>query len=150
MRRAPFVLVATAAGLAGVLTFHPRKASFSAAPATQPATSPTTAAPAGAGSAPTAVPAGGARSALGSLVQYGYGELAANVTVSGKKITGISVPKLLTADSYSQQLAVQVIPMLRHEVLSAQSANVQTISGATYTSLAYFRSVQLALNQLHV
>jgi uncharacterized protein with FMN-binding domain len=40
--------------------------------------------------------------------------------------------------------------MLKSEVLSAQSANVNTISGATYTSQAYLASLQSALDRLHV
>ena len=88
--------------------------------------------------------------ATGNNEQYGYGELAVRVTVSGGKITGLQVVGLQTAESYSQQLAVQVIPYLRRQVLSAQSAKIQGITGATYTSEAYSVSVQSALDRLHV
>jgi uncharacterized protein with FMN-binding domain len=59
------------------------------------------------------------------------------------------VPLLKTAEPYSQQLASQVIPMLRNEVLSAQSTSINAVSGATYTSQAYAASVQAALDKLH-
>ncbi len=85
----------------------------------------------------------------GPVVPYGYGELSTRVTVSHGRITGITVPVLKTAEQYSQQLAAQVIPMLRNEVLSAQSAGIQAVSGATYTSEAYARSVQAALDKAH-
>jgi uncharacterized protein with FMN-binding domain len=99
--------------------------------------------------APGSAAAGGVRSATGAVEQYGYGQMAVSVTVSGSKITQIAVAQLQTAESYSQQLAQQVIPMLRGEVLSAQSAQISAVSGATYTSQAYAASVQSALDKLH-
>lgn len=88
-------------------------------------------------------------SAVGAAAQYGYGVISVKVTVSGSKITDISVANLQTAESYSQQIANQVIPMLRSEILKAQSLKVYAISGATYTSDAYAQSVQSALTKLH-
>lgn len=162
-RKAPIVLTVTAAGLAGILSFHVRKpasSSLVAPPTTGPSTTSPTTAPKSSSpthsqtSAPTTAPTttvpSGTRSASGPAVQYGYGQLGVRVTVSGKKITDVSLVSLATAESYSQQLAQQAIPQLRQEVLSAQSANVQMISGATYTSEAYLHSVQSALNTLKV
>jgi len=60
------------------------------------------------------------------------------------------VANLQTAESYSQQLAQQAVPMLQSEVLSAQSAQISAISGATYTSQGYAASVQSALDQLGI
>jgi uncharacterized protein with FMN-binding domain len=89
-------------------------------------------------------------SAVGTNEQYGYGELSVKVSVKGHRIMDVTVVGLQTAEQYSQSLAQQVIPMLKSEVLSAQSANVNTISGATYTSQAYLASLQSALDRLHV
>jgi uncharacterized protein with FMN-binding domain len=83
-------------------------------------------------------------------VNYGYGELATRVAISGGRITAVSVPVLKTAEQFSQELADRSIPVLRHEVLAAQSAHIQAVSGATYTSDAYARSVQAALDKAHV
>ncbi|MST33143.1 FMN-binding protein [Acidimicrobiaceae bacterium USS-CC1] len=159
MRRSPIVIAATLAGVAGVLTFHTKKpATIVSAPASgssSTTTPPATSAPAsgsgstsGAGSSTTA-PAGGTRSATGKTIPYGYGELAVKVTVNGSKITNLKIVTLATAEAYSQQLAQQVIPMLQHEVMQAQSARIQGIAGATYTSEAYAQSVQAALDTLH-
>ena len=93
---------------------------------------------------------GGTRTALGNSEQYGYGALAVKVTCAAGRITDVSVASLQTAEQYSQSLAQQVIPMLRNEVLSAQSARINGISGATYTSEAYAYSVQSALDALGV
>ena len=98
---------------------------------------------------PTTTAPTGKASATGPVEQYGYGELSVKVTVSGGRITNVSVPKLLVAESYSQQLAQQVVPMLRSQVLQAQNANINGVSGATYTSEAYAMSLQAALKQLH-
>lgn len=87
--------------------------------------------------------------ATGPTEQYGYGQLAVAVTVSGGRITNVTVPTIQVADSYSGSIASQVIPMLRSQVLSAQSANIQGVSGATYTSEAYAMSLQAALTTLH-
>jgi len=90
------------------------------------------------------------RSAVGASEQYGYGALSVRVTVRGNQIEDVQVNRLQTAEQYSQQLATQVIPMLHSEVLSAQSARINSISGASYTSQAYALSVQSALDKLHV
>ena len=88
-------------------------------------------------------------SAIGAAAQYGYGVISVKVTITGSKITDLSIANLQTAESYSQQLANQVIPTLRGEILKAQSLKVYGISGATYTSDAYAQSVQSALTKLH-
>jgi len=153
MKRAPWLVVAgTVAGFLGVLGLH--KTSGPAALAssgTQPGSRASHAA--GPGRARTrATPAGtgaAAGTTPGALENYGYGELAVRVTISGGRITGIAVPVLRTAEQYSQQLAVQVIPTLRGEVMAAQSARINAVSGATYTSQAYALSVQAALDKAH-
>ena len=88
-------------------------------------------------------------SATGPTEQYGYGELAVTVTVNGNRITNAAVPTLQTAEPYSQQLAQQVIPMLKSQVLAADGPSINGVSGATYTSQAYATSVQGALDKLH-
>jgi len=148
MKRAPLLVFAgTAAGFIGVLSFHSR-------PATLTLTS------GGTGSSPAETPAampgnhgvvgpGAVRSAVGANEQFGYGILDVRVTVSGSRITDVSVPTLEVAEYTSQQICAQAIPMLRSEVLTAQSARIDAISGATYTSEAYAASLQAALDALH-
>lgn len=167
------MLGATAAGVAAVLSFHSRSqllasaaakgagpAHHGASPATAPkSTTPTTAGRTGStppgGSTVTSSPpttAAGtavARTAVGKLENYGYGHLAVQVTVQGSKLTSLSVRTLATAEPYSQQLAVQVLPLLRQQAEKVQSAKIYGISGATYTSEAYALSLQSALDKLH-
>ncbi|MGI8450553.1 MAG: FMN-binding protein [Streptosporangiaceae bacterium] len=158
MKGAPWlVLVGTVAGFLGVVGLHksaPAVALGGAArqPAGQgvsaPARSPSATPPA-TGSGAATGPGNVNATTSGAMEQYGYGELTARVTISGGGITTVTVPVLRTAEQYSQQLAAQVIPMLRHEVLTAQSASINAVSGATYTSQAYAQSVQAALDKAH-
>jgi len=162
MKRAAWYLVAgTVAGFAGVLGLH-----RAAAPAAQPAaagtggTGSTRASQPGPSAAPSqasrtgqpsqAAAGGGAHTATGSTVHFGYGEIAVSVTVSGSRITNVTVPLLQTLDPTSQQLSDQAIPMLKSQVLAADSAHIDGVSGATFTSQAYENSVQAALDKLHL
>lgn len=155
MKRAPlYVLAGTVAGFAGVLGFHSRPGS----PATavgRPAAGRSSggsgqATPRPAAQGPSASPTGPVHAATGRLEQYGYGQLAVRVTLRGNRITGVSVPTIQTAEPYSQQLASQVIPTLRSQVLAGQTAHINGVSGATYTSEAYAMSLQSALDKLHL
>ena len=158
MRKTPIMLVSTAAGLAGVIAFHPSGAGSlkpAAAPtsASQPTPS-TTISSSGTQSSSTQssrtqAASAAQASALGTDEQYGYGALAVRVTVSGARIVDLAVGSLQTAEPYSQSIAQQVIPLLRSEVLAAQGIKIDAISGATYTSEAYAYSVQSALDALH-
>lgn len=158
MKRAPlFVSAGTIAGLTGVLFFHTHQTSSSlgALSGTGPGrTASNSQAKSGGDSgsqhnAASQIPGGSTpRTATGPTEQYGYGELAVSVTVRSGKITNVGVPLIQAAEQYSQQLAAQVIPMLRNEVLSAQSAQINGVSGATYTSQAYAMSLQAALDKL--
>jgi FMN-binding domain len=155
MKRAAWYVVAgTVAGFVVVVDAHghARTPPIVVHPAAQgPSMSPAAAAPGPASSASPG-PVGSAdpaRKVSGVLEQYGYGELAVTVTVRGNRITDVTVPVLRTAEPYSQQLAVQVLPMLKREVLAAHSARIDAISGATYTSQAYADSIQSALDKLH-
>ena len=156
MRRGPLLVAASASGLVGVIVLQAGRspsllagpagrAPRQAAPTTSTPSSPTTTQPSG------SQPSGSTteRTAVGAIEQYGYGELTVKVTVKGARITDITVPELQTAEPYSQSLAQQVIPMLRGEVLAAQSAQISGVSGATYTSEAYAYSLQAALDSLH-
>jgi len=155
MKRAPWLVVAGAvAGFLGVVGLHKTAAPAAlASQGTKPAGQASHSAARGparqAGRRSAAAGPAAAVATLGALERYGYGELAARVSISGGRITGITVPVLRTAEQYSQQLAVQVIPTLRSEVLAAQSARINAVSGATYTSQAYALSVQSALDKAH-
>jgi len=70
------------------------------------------------------------------------------VTVSNGKITDVQALQLPNQDGRSYQISQTVEPMLRQQVLQAQSGNISGVSGATYTSTGYYESLQSALSQL--
>ncbi len=149
MKRAPLLVFAGAvAGFAGVLGFHSRQTPPTSPPAASPreASGPSSGAPTG---SPTPAGPVAGHSAVGPSVQFGYGVLDVKVTLSGSRITDVSVPLLQTAEPTSQQISTEAAAMLRAEALSAQSGRIDAISGATYTSEAYIQSLQAALDKLH-
>jgi uncharacterized protein with FMN-binding domain len=115
-------------------------------PATTPATTPTPTTRAT--TPPTTIPAA-PRSANGSAVNYHFGVLSVSVTVTGGKITQVGIASLNDGgNSRSQSIDQQSIPVLEQQALQAQSANIQGVSGASYTSAGFIQSLQSALSQL--
>jgi uncharacterized protein with FMN-binding domain len=83
----------------------------------------------------------------GPAVQTPYGVVQVAVKVAGRHITAVTLPRLTAFDSTSQMINSQAAPLLVQETLAAQSAHIDTISGATYTSDGYLQSLQAALNK---
>ncbi len=177
MRRAPMVIGATVVGLIGVLTFHTKSAplalgSLSGASAPQGPTTTTAGSSAGThASGASSPPKSGShtststvpvpttttttsapsatRTATGSAVNYHWGVLSVSVSVSGKKITKVSIASLNDGGNFrSQSIDQQSIPILEHQALQAQNANIQGVSGASYTSAGFQQSLQSALGKL--
>ena len=82
----------------------------------------------------------------GPAIDYYFGTAQVQVTLVNGAITDVTTLQLPT-EGRSGWISQQVEPMLRSEVLSAQSAQINLIGGATYTSDAYQRSLQAALDQ---
>lgn len=85
----------------------------------------------------------------GAVEQTPYGDVQVSVTINRGKITEVRALKLTDDGGRSVQISNRAAPMLRSEVLGAQSANVDSISGATYTSEGYLTSLQAALDGAH-
>lgn len=169
MRRAPIVLVGTAAGLAGVLLFHPRSTgpslstlpaasggttgSGASAPNAKSGASANSSGPAGSGDSSSSSSTGTSGSAttttyIGTAVTYGYGVLSVRITVSGRKLTKVGIASLTDGSNFrSQSIDQQAIPVLEKQALTAQGAKIQGVSGASYTSEGFARSLQSALGK---
>jgi uncharacterized protein with FMN-binding domain len=76
-----------------------------------------------------------------------YGPVQVRVVYSNGKIVDVAALQMPTAESRSVQIAQRSAPILRSEALSAQSAQINTVSGATYTSKAYNASLQSAIDK---
>ena len=87
------------------------------------------------------------KSYLGQAVQTQYGVVQVKLTVSGTKITNVSFTQLTAYDGRSQEINSQAAPILLQETLTAQSAQIDTVSGASYTTDGYVQSLQSALDQ---
>ena len=162
------MLAGTLAGLVGVLVFHttPSRSGFAtvagasgssgpaagASPkASPPASAGNSSATAGASPKPTAAShqASATRTAVGAGVNYNYGVLSVRVTVSGKKIVKVGIASLDDGGDFrSQSIDQQSIPILEQEAMQAQNANIQGVSGASYTSAGFVQSLQSALHSL--
>lgn len=82
----------------------------------------------------------------GAVVQTRFGAVQVRITVKAGAITDVTAIRLTDDDRKSIQISNRAAPLLRSEVLAAQSADVQTISGATVTSDAYLTSLQAAID----
>ena len=156
MRRALLALVSTVAGLVLLLTFktQPLTAPLAAAgplattggasgsrAATTPATTPAKA-PAATSAAP--------RTYTGSTSQTPYGPVQVQITVAAGKLTAVTPVQLPNGNGYDQQVDTIAVPYLAQEALTAQSAHIDSVSGATYTSNGYTASLQSALDAAHL
>ena len=94
---------------------------------------------------PTPAPATTSGTVDGPTVGTRFGPVQVEVTIKNGKITDVTALQL-PSGGRSGQISRVVEPMLSSEVLSAQNANIDGVSGATYTSEAYARSLQAALD----
>lgn len=159
-RRGLVAIVSTTIGLAFVFSFKtpdattivPSDGTSTGARIADPTVRP------GATAVPGATPAAGTTAApaqagtltdgtvTGQLEETRFGPVQVQVTISGGRITEVTALQL-PSGGRSGRISSFAEPALRSEALSAQSANIDIVSGATYTSDAYAASLQSALDQ---
>ena len=136
--------VAIAGNSGAIKAKHASKANGSAA--TPPAQTTTTAAapkpkPKPKPAAPTT------KTVVGSLVSDPYGQMQVKMTVKNGRITNVGFTSFVANDSQSMSIDQYAAPILIHESIAAQSAHIQGVSGATYTSNEYMQSLQAAIDK---
>ena len=172
MRRVILAIVATAIGLVFLLSFKTHTQSALGTPAAALGT-PTPGGGAGSASASTAPSAGSASAApgnktsakkggsasatpstatasktvTGEAIDTIYGPVQVKITVKGGKITAVTAVQYPEESPRDYQINSFAIPALNQEALQASSANIDSISGATYTSQGYIGSLQNAVDQ---
>ncbi|MFI7311417.1 FMN-binding protein [Streptomyces hygroscopicus] len=99
----------------------------------------------GAGGGAGAGAGAGARTVVGDAVQTQYGPVQVSLTVSGGKITAAQAVRTPDSGPRSAQIAKDSVPKLNQQAVAA--AKVDTVSGATYTSEGYAKSLQSALDK---
>ncbi|MDQ0388805.1 uncharacterized protein with FMN-binding domain [Streptomyces sp. DSM 42143] len=88
----------------------------------------------------------GTRTLTGSVAQTQYGPVQVRVTVSGGKITGAEAVRA-PEGGQSDQVTADAVPELNRAAVAAGSADIDAVSGATYTSAGYKQSLQSALDK---
>ena len=163
MRRVILAICATAVALVLLLSFksHTQSVTTASSPAAalgspSPGT-PTASSSAGAGSA-SRVPAktspaktspvsGAAKTVTGAAWPTIYGPVQVRITVSGGRITAAAATEYPTGTSRDVQINLFAIPQLNSEAVAAGNAQIDAVSGATYTSQGYLGSLQNALDK---
>lgn len=82
----------------------------------------------------------------GAVVSTQYGDVQVEVTITGGKITDVQALQFPNQEPRDQQINADALPRLQAQVISAQSANIDGVSGATFTTQGYIGSLQSALD----
>lgn len=158
MIRPPAILASaiaiTAIGTIGVNLYAQDQAAQNASNTAGGSTTPSNAPSASTGSTTAPTTPTGSKTASGAsdgtfqgdLVNTRYGTVQVSAVISNGKITDVIANKLTDNERKSVQISNQAAPILKAEVLKAQTSKVSNVSGATYTSSAYLHSLQGALD----
>jgi uncharacterized protein with FMN-binding domain len=90
---------------------------------------------------------GAATTVTGSVASTRWGPVQVSITVTDGKVTVVDVPQYPTGNGKDRQINASALPILTKETLSAQSADIDMVSGATVTSKGYVQSLQSAIDQ---
>jgi len=91
-----------------------------------------------------------ASTVTGSVAQTQWGPVQVQLTVSGGKITKVSVLQYPSGNGKDAEINSYALPILVQETVDAQSASIDMVSGATVTSGGYLQSLQSALDQANL
>jgi uncharacterized protein with FMN-binding domain len=147
MRRVILAIISTVTGLVMLLSFktHGEVTPITAAATTAPpaAASGTTGTDSTGSTGSTAA----AKTVTGDSVDTRWGPVQVQVTITGGKVTAAEAVVYPQENPRDQQINAYAIPALNAEAVQAGNANIDTISGATYTSTGYIGSLQSALDK---
>jgi uncharacterized protein with FMN-binding domain len=141
LRRIVLASAATVSGMVMLLSLKPHASPQAALSLPAPSASAGASASSGTGSATT-----GTRTVTGDTIQTRWGPVQVRITIKDGKLTEVTAVAYPTDNPRDQEINSYALPRLRSEALQAQSANIDTVSGATYTSDGYRQSLQSALD----
>lgn len=157
MRRVALALFSTITGLVILLDFKthsPTAASTSVAAGTAGTTgtdgttgSTSGSAPATGSASSSTASGSGTKTVTGDSVDTRWGPVQVQITVTNGKVTKANAVVYPTENPRDQQINAYAIPALNKEAVSAGSAQIDMISGATVTSTGYLGSLQSALDK---
>ena len=135
-------------GIIALMRFHPAAAGTINVASSTPTTDTSTTPAVDTTSTTPATTTGAYKdgSYTGTAVQNEYGAVQVKAVISGAKITDVVFLQLPNDQQHSVEVSAMAKPQLKQETLTAQSARVDIVSGATSTSQSYAQSLQAALN----
>ena len=154
MKRAAGVTALTIVGVAWILNYKvaphqltpvavvPPTPEAEASPSISPSATPRP--------SPTPTPVAPSGTFTGADVPNRFGDVVVRIVLSRGNMTDVQAVTLPTDRAESAYISQQAGPLLRSEALQAQSANIDIISGATYTSESYAQSLESALKKAHL
>jgi len=158
VRRIVVALMGTLSGLIMLFSYHTSLAGGGAL-AVPASTGTSTTTPSGgtssggtSGSSGTGGSSGtaAAGTVTGDTAQTRWGPVQVQITVTGGKITDVTAVQYPNGNGRDQQINSYALPVLAQEALSAQSAQIDHVSGATVTSDGYVQSLQSAIDQANL
>jgi uncharacterized protein with FMN-binding domain len=153
MRRIVLWLASTVTIVVLLFGYHTSTNKTSAAVVTSSASSPTTTSSSepSSSSSSTSSSSGSSSTKIktytGSVAQTSWGPVQVQITVQGDKITKVTVLQQPNGNHKDAEINSYALPILVQDTLSAQSAQIDMVSGATVTSDGYITSLQSALDQ---
>jgi uncharacterized protein with FMN-binding domain len=167
MRRALLAIFGTIAGLVGLLAFKTHTTPVATVPAavstTTPGSSPSAAAPSPStvspstgspttpsspSSAAASTKSAAAKTVTGDSIDTRWGPVQVKITVSNGKITSATAVVYPQNNPRDQEINATAIPTLQQESVGQSTAKIDMVSGATYTSEGYLKSLQSALDKV--
>jgi uncharacterized protein with FMN-binding domain len=153
MRRLILAVAGTIVGLIGLLSFriHPGALAAGGLPSATLGPVPSLVSPSertGAAPGPGPSPSSAEPvTTLGRTVQTPYGTIQVRIVTVGSRIESVAFAKLQGDEALSDEINAYAGPLLLKRTLIAQSADIDAVSGATYTSDGYRQSLQSALDK---
>ena len=86
----------------------------------------------------------------GAVVQTQWGPVQVRLSVANGSITNVTVLQYPSGNSRDVEIAHYSLPVLIQETIKSQSASIDMVSGATFTSTGYVQSLQSALDQANL
>ena len=146
-RRNAYVLTATGLAVGGLFLFPTSTNSGGRRAGSASAPVGVVTAPAPTGTATTAAPT---LVVNGTAADTPYGPVQVQLRVRGHRIVSARAIEYPRGGSRDREINSYAVPALDREVVQAQSASIDTVSGATYTSMGYEQSLQAALDAAHL
>jgi len=146
LRRIVIALAGTVSGLLMLFSYHTSLAGAGTVASTPALGARTTTVPGAAGRSTTT----GTRTVTGEVAQTEWGPVQVRLTVTADRIVAADAVQYPNGNGMDARINSYALPVLAREVLAAQNAGIDLVSGATVTSDGYVASLQSAIDRAHL